>query len=320
MKKILVLGCSGLTGYKTLMHAKSRAFDVYGTFNARKMPPSNLMDDTGTFFALDLSKEDGGLEKAFSEIQPDVVVNCTALHNVDYCELNPQEAYSINSQSVGKIAKLCNMFASRFIHISTDFVFDGEKSSAYVETDNPNPVNLYAKSKLAGEVEAKQANSFALVRTSVVYGWTPLEVQGSYSSSGKPMNFALWAISKLKDNDALQIVDDQYASPTLADTLAAVCLRIASLDNNDIYHVSSASCNSRYEFARKIAEVMGYSSAEIKPVKTNSLNQKAKRPRNSCLNCQKVQKLLKFRLPDIDQSLFIMRSQMEVEAPSLLGN
>jgi dTDP-4-dehydrorhamnose reductase len=319
--KIFVIGASGLAGYKTATHAQSRNYDVYGTFNARKMPPNSIRDEIGTFFALDLKENgDDGLKKAFTEIKPDVVVNCTALHNVDYCELNPTEAYLVNSQSVRKIASLCNNFGSRFIHISTDFVFDGEKSSPYLETDNPNPLNLYAKSKLSGELEATQAKSFALVRTSVVYGWTPIEVQGSYSSSGKPINFALWAINQLKDKNPLQIVDDQYSSPTLADILGAVCVKLANSNENGIYHVSGASCNSRYEFTKRIAEVMGYSSAEIKPIQTNSLNQKAQRPRNSCLNCQKVQKLLNIKLPDIEQSLFIMRSQMELEAPRLLGN
>ena len=165
-----------------------------------------------------------------------------------------------------------------------------------------------------------KTNSFAVVRSSVIYGWTPLEVQGSSSSSGKPMNFALWAINKLKNKDTLRIVNDQYSSPTLADTLAAVSLRVAAVDKNEIYHVAGASCNSRYEFTRKIAEVMGYPSSQIKPIESNVLNQAAKRPRNSCLNCQKVQGHLKFRLPDIEQSLFIMRSQMEIDNPSLLGN
>ena len=158
MKKILIFGASGLTGFKTIMLAKSRDFDVYGSFNARKIPLDILKDNSGTFFALDLRNDNSndGLEKSFREIRPDIVVNCTALHNVDYCELNPQEAYFINSQIVGNVAKLCNKFGSRLIHISTDFVFDGEKTSAYVETDKPNPINLYAKSKLAGENEAMQ--------------------------------------------------------------------------------------------------------------------------------------------------------------------
>jgi dTDP-4-dehydrorhamnose reductase len=320
MKKILVVGSSGLTGYKTILLAKSRNFDVYGTFNARKMPRGIMNDDSGAFFNLDLNKDTDGLKEAFSDIKPDVVVNCTALHNVDYCEQNPQEAYFINSQVVGKMAKLCNMFGSRFIHISTDFVFDGEKSSGYVETDNPNPINLYAKSKLSGELEANHASSYSVIRSSVIYGWTPVEVQGSYSSSGKPMNFALWAINKMKNKETIEIVNDQYSSPTLADTLASVCLRIAALDKNEVYHVSGTSCISRYEFTRKIAEVMGYTSSEIKPIESKNFNQKAPRPRNSCLNCQKVQKELKYKLPDIEQSLSVMRAQIELGNPSLLGN
>jgi dTDP-4-dehydrorhamnose reductase len=134
------------------------------------------------------------------------------------------------------------------------------------------------------------------------------------------MNFALWAISKMNRGEELKIVNDQFTSPTLADILAAVALRIAVLEKNELYHVSGGSCLSRYEFTKKISTMMGYSSSSIKPVKSNSFLQAAQRPMNSCLNCQKLQTELIYELPDVDQSLAIMRSQIEVESPYLLGN
>ena len=124
----------------------------------------------------------------------------------------------------------------------------------------------------------------------------------------------------MKRAEELKIVNDQYASPTLADTLAAVALRVAETEKNALYHVSGTSCISRYNFTKKIACAMGYSDNLVKPVESRSFVQAAKRPTNSCLNCEKLQKELNYNLPDVDQSLAIMRSQMEMESPSLLGN
>jgi dTDP-4-dehydrorhamnose reductase len=318
-RTLLVLGASGLTGYKLMQLGKKR-FETYGTYNLRVPSSSENNDNNKLFIKLDITKEQD-LIKLFKEIRPDIVVNTTALHNVDYCESHKEEAFDVNSIAVGKIVDLCNNLGSRLIHVSTDFVFDGQKQTSYSESDRPNPMSVYAKSKLEGELLVKKcAASFSILRPSVVYGWTPLETQGSTSSSGKPMNFALWAISKMNKGEELQIVNDQFTSPTLADILAAVALRVAVLEKNELYHVSGMSCLSRYEFTKKLGTLMGYPTHSIRPVRGNSFLQAAKRPMNSCLDCQKLQTELGYRLPDVDQSLAIMRSQIEVESPCLLGN
>lgn len=307
---LLVLGASGLVGYKTMQLSGSR-FETYGTYNLRIPYDKSLIK-------LDISKHDD-LRKLFVEIKPDIVVNTVALHNVDYCETHEEEAFNINSKAVAALADLCNNSGSRLIHISTDFVYDGN-TGYYTEYDPPNPQNIYAKSKLQGEYEAKRASSHSILRTSVIYGWTPLESEITKSSSGKPINFALWALSKIKKGETLKIVGDQFSSPTLADVLAAVIVRLASTEKNDVYHVSGTTCISRYEFTRKVANVMGYSDNLIMPVASRSFVQAAKRPANSCLSCKKLQKDLNFNLLNLEQSLAIMRSQIEVESPSLLGN
>lgn len=309
---ILVLGASGLTGYKAMQQARKRFSNVYGTYNSRVSPDKSLIK-------LDLAKEEE-LSKLFMEIKPDVILNATALHNVDYCESHPDEAFHINSKIVGKAASLCNNIGSRLLHISTDYVFDGLKKM-YSETDAPSPLSAYAKSKLEGESQARKCSSFSILRPSVVYGWTPLETQGSNSSSGKPMNFALWALSKLAKGEELKIVNDQYTSPTLADVLSSVALRLAERETNDLYHVAGLACVSRYDFTVKLASIMGYSAEQfVKPIESKSFVQAAKRPTYSCLNCEKIQRDLGLVLPDIEQSLRIMRSQIEIESPALLGN
>jgi dTDP-4-dehydrorhamnose reductase len=311
MKKMLILGASGLTGYKVMQMAKSR-FVVQGTYNARSTPYAQLVK-------LDLSLPEG-LEKLMRETRPDIVVNTTALHNVDYCESHPEEAYHINATMVKDMARHCDNIGARLIHLSTDFVFDGKKGAPYSESDPPNPESVYAKSKLKGETHAKACGSWCIIRTSVVYGWTPLETQGSTSSSGKPMNFALWALSKMAKAEELKIASDQFTSPTLADMLASVIVKVAGAGKNDLYHVAGRSCTSRYEFTKKLALMMGYRAAAIQPVESKSLAQVAKRPARSCLDCEKVQSDLGYRLLDVDESLAVMRSQIEMESPNLLGS
>ncbi|MDP9288010.1 MAG: dTDP-4-dehydrorhamnose reductase [Thermoproteota archaeon] len=311
MNKVLaVLGASGLTGYKAMQLARKR-FDSHGTYNKR-----NVIDKT--LIKLDITKEEE-VKNFLAETKPDIVLNTTALHNVDYCEAHQDEAYMVNSKAVGFIADACNNLGSRLVHISTDFVFDGRKSP-YTEFDTPNPLSVYARSKLEGENLVKKCSSYSIVRPSVVYGWTPLETQGSTTSSGKPMNFALWALTKMNNHEELKIVSDQYTSPTLADILAAVSLRIANVENNEIYHVAGTSCMSRYEFTKKIASTMGYLSDGIVPIESQTLRQAASRPIQSCLNCDKLQNELGYKLPSIEESLSIMRSQIEIESPALLGN
>ncbi|WP_337862759.1 dTDP-4-dehydrorhamnose reductase [Nitrososphaera sp.] len=312
-KKMLVLGASGLTGYKVMQLAKSR-FDVQGTYNARSTSYDLLLK-------LDLSKPDE-LNKLMHEVKPDVVVNTTALHNVDYCESHPEEAYHINAAMVKEMAEHCDNIGARFVHISTDFVFDGRKGAPYTESDPPNPESVYAKSKLEGETFARTCQSWCVIRTSVVYGWTPLETQGSTSSSGKPMNFALWALSKLARAEELKIVRDQFTSPTLADVLAAVIVKVAgtAVGKNELYHVAGTSCTSRYEFTRKLASMMGYRADAVQPVESKLFAQVAKRPALSCLDCSKVQSALGYRLLNVDESLAVMRSQIEMESPNLLGS
>jgi dTDP-4-dehydrorhamnose reductase len=315
--KILILGSSGLTGYKLALIADEKKLEIYGTYNKRSIPAK--IANKGTFFKTNLN-EVGELAKIFNQVKPDVLLNCVALHDVDYCERNPQEALLINASLVEKIVSLCNAFGTRFIHFSTDYVFDGKKGSSYIETDHPNPLSIYGKSKLAGEQYAKKAQSYSIIRPSVIYGWTPSEAQGTSSSSGKSMNFALWTLSKLVNGDVLNIVIDQFTSPTFVDSLAEAALALASIAANETYHIAGNFCINRYDFTVEIAKAMGYSDAIIKPTETRFLKQLAERPFSSCLNCNKVQKQLNMKIPTLEESLNALRSEIESESPSLVRN
>ena len=311
MKKILIFGVSGLTGYKIAKNASSK-YDVYGTYNVR---PTKL--ENCNTFKLDLIQADQ-VHKIFAEIKPDIVVNTTALHNVDYCEENKNQATQVNMEIVKTLYGNSEKYNSRLIHISTDYVFDGKETRPYAESDKALPISVYGQSKLDGENVLAKSNHVT-IRPSVVYGWTPLELAGTMSSSGKPMNFALWVLTKLNKKEPLKIVTDQFASATLADSLAESILKIAETDRSGLYHVSGISCESRYDFTIKLAEKFGYDTSLISPTTSTSFVQKAKRPSYSCLDCQKAIKEFRLKLLTTNQSLDVMKSQVEKEAPYLLG-
>jgi dTDP-4-dehydrorhamnose reductase len=309
-KKLLILGVSGLTGYKIAKTANSE-YEIYGTFNVRSVKLDNC-----NVFPLDLTKKED-VTKIFSEIKPDLVINTTALHNVDYCEENREQTSLVNTEVVRHLYENSEKIGSKLVHISTDYVFDGRKKSPYSESDTALPISFYGQSKLQGEMILSNSRHI-VVRPSIVYGWTPLELAGTTSSSGKPMNFAMWLLAKLHNNEPLKIVTDQFASATLADSLAESILNIAETDKSGLYHVSGLSCESRYDFAMKLAEKFGYNVSLISPIMSTSFVQKAKRPSYSCLDCHKAIKEFRLKLLTTDQALNIMKSQVEKEAPNFI--
>jgi len=311
-KKLLVLGISGLTGYKIAKAAYSK-YDVYGSFNIRPVKIDNCLT-----FQLDLTQRDN-IDRIFSKIKPDFVINTTALHNVDYCEENYEQATLVNTESIRYLYENSEKIGSKLIHISTDYVFDGKKTSPYTELDEAIPISFYGQSKLGGE-KILSGSRHTVVRPSVVYGWTPLELAGTTSSSGKPMNFAMWLLTKLNRKEQLKIVTDQFASATLADSLAEACLKITTTDKSGLYHVSGLSCESRYDFAIKLAEKFGYDTNLISKSNSSSFIQKAKRPQYSCLDSQKATKEFGLRLLTTEEALDIMKRQVEEESPNLLNS
>ncbi len=206
----------------------------------------------------------------------DIVINCAAFTNVDDSEIKHKIAYLINHLAVENLAKLCSKNKVQLIHISTDYVFDGEKKYLYTELDIPNPKNNYGMSKLKGEnsmLEQELINS-VIIRTS----WL-------YSEFSK--NFVTKIINKLNTNKIINVVEDEYGSPTCANDLAHVILNIIpKLDNSktEIYHYSNSGICSRYEFAKYISELLT-KKIEIKPI---SKDKKDIRPIFSALNSQKI--------------------------------
>jgi dTDP-4-dehydrorhamnose reductase len=300
--KLLVIGGSGLLGYR-IVELAAKKHETFFTYNYR---PVKIGDATG----LKLDKCDREeTSKAIEKVRPDVVIDTAAQHNVDYCETHKEEAWKINVEGTRNVVDGCKQIGARMIFLSTDYVFDGTKGS-YNEQDQLNPINYYGKTKLEAENVVKNAGiRFAITRTSVIYGWNPNEIAGLKSSSGKSVNFVIWALRKLRAGEEIKAVTDQYSSPTLADNLAEVLLTMASSDEQGVYHTAGTSCLNRYDFTLKIARIFGFDNTLVKPVTSEAFKQAAQRPMRCCLDVSKTERAFNVKLLDAETGLHVIKTQ-----------
>lgn len=208
-------------------------------------------------------------------LSPDVVINTAAFHKTDACEDDPLKTFSVNAIGSKNVAQICGEIGASYVYISTDYVFDGNKGKPYTEEDLPNPINTYGISKVAGEHYAKLAKKYYIVRVSSLFG-----VSGA---RGKGGNFVETMIQKAKNNEEINVVCDMFMSPTYTKEAADIIKRI--IKNKlpyGVYHASNKGYCSWYTFAEAIFKLLRLNT-DIKPIKTEALNLKAKRPKFSAL-------------------------------------
>jgi len=293
MDRVLIIGISGLLGSRAFEIGKED-YEIFGTYNQHKI-------EREKFFGLDVTKREK-VFKVIEKIKPDLVIDTHALHNVDYCETHPEEAWLVNVEGTKNVAESCKRIGCKMIFISTDYVFDGEKLR-YTEKDKPRPLNYYAKTKLIAEriLDALDLN-YIIVRTAVLYG---------KGGMGK-LNFVLWAIQKLKNKEKINVVIDQYNNPTFADNLAKILFALYEKDAKGIFHATGKDCLSRYEFALKIAKTFGLNQSLIEPITTPELNQIAPRPRRVDLVTEKVKRVTGIEPIGVEEGLSILKQQLGI--------
>jgi len=263
-RKILIIGASGFLGNK-LIEVFSKEFEVLGTYNSKKKEK---------LIQLDISNE-AQVKETIEKINPDIIMLTAAETNVDLCETNVQHAEKVNIKGVENVTKCCGNI--KLVYYSTDSVFDGEKGN-YVETDVPNTVNFYGKTKLMAEEAVKKLNNFLILRTCMLY-----------SDQSESPKFINWLIRNLNENKKVNVVIDLFATPTLIDDLATASLELIRKDRTGIYHVAGATALSCYDMATTVAEVFGFDKSLINPVKDIELKRAAKRPKFSTLNISKLE-------------------------------
>ena len=300
MNRLLIIGSSGLVGSKLAALSAKHGFEAYNTMNRRRTSLPQVKQ-------LDITDRDATL-RLVKEIHPNVIVNAAAITNVDYCETHRDEARKVNVDGVSNLAEAASENNTRLVQISTDYVFDGTVGH-YAEDDTPRPLDYYAQTKLDSEKIVSRLSSYGIARPSVIYGWNPPETSGTASDSVKPMNFAMFVVDRLKRNETVRAVRDQYSSPTFADNLAEALLRLAKHHSNGIFHTAGRSCLSRYEFAVKLAGLFGYSTRLVHPVFSSEFEQLAVRPKNSCLLVEKAEKALGMTFFTADEGITEMKKQ-----------
>lgn len=287
MKRLFITGGSGLLGSRFRKFSKD--YEVISTYNR------NVEENA---VKLDITNEKDVLDKITS-INPDLVIHPAALTNVDYCEDHQKEADQINAQGTLNIVKACEEADAKLIYVSTDFVFDGEKGK-YQENDKTNPISYYGLSKLKGEEFVINSNiNYAIARVSVLYGWH------------KNFNYVTWVINELNENNQINIVTDEFNSPTYAENAAEAILNIYSKDKEGIYHIAGDERINRFEFAKNIAQVFELDESLINPIKSSDLIRKAKRPMDSSLSVEKAKNDLDIKLLNTKEGLIEMKKVME---------
>jgi dTDP-4-dehydrorhamnose reductase len=203
-------------------------------------------------------------------VRPQVIINTAAYTDVDGCESNKDMAFKVNALGARNVAIAAREFGARLVHISTDYIFDGQKSDPYREYDQPNPINVYGASKLLGETFVKeQTHRFFIVRTAWLYGKT-----------GR--NFVKTMLKLAQEKEELQVVNDQWGTPTYTGDLAKQIKRLILTELYGTYHCTSQGSCTWYEFALGIFKQAGL-DVKVKPVTSDEFPRPAKRPKNSVL-------------------------------------
>jgi dTDP-4-dehydrorhamnose reductase len=244
--------------------------------------------------ALDV-RDPRSIERAFADVNPDLVINTAAYTAVDKAETEPELAFLLNRNGARKFAEAAARRNVPIIHLSTHYVFDGLKSAPYDETDEARPATVYGLSKLEGEEAVRQANpQHVIIRT----GWV-------YSATGR--NFFTRVLNAASGTDPLKVVADQHGNPTYAPHFATAVLTLARRLLSEraqnawgTYHLAGAGTATWYEFAQSIndnLERLGKKRPEIEPISTAEYPTATKRPPNSMLDCRKLEHTFDLRLP-----------------------
>jgi dTDP-4-dehydrorhamnose reductase len=223
------------------------------------------------------------IARVIERVVPDTVINCTAFHNVDVCEAQPERAFAVNAVAVDRLARLCKERDATFVTISTDYVFDGEAGRPYVESDVPRPISAYGVSKLAGEllVGRLQMKAF-VVRTCGLYG--------TRVSSSKGYTFVDRIIKQAKAHETIRIVRDVVASPTYAVHLADALRALLRTQDYGLYHAAAAGAVSWYDFAAEVLRQAGVDHP-IEPIPATVWKPGTRRPLFSALASVKLEAL-----------------------------
>ena len=291
-KRIMIIGSNGMLGQR---------LTSYFMFKRDVELLCTSFEDESLFSKVNYSKIDIStpreVKKIINNFCPDVIINGTAYTNVDGCESEKELSWKVNVTGIENLVKYVKGCKSQLIHISSDYIFDGT-DGPYHETDLPNPISYYGKTKLAGENAIVSSDiDYTIIRTNVLY--VPTEY-------GRP-DFVKWIVTSLQNKEKIRIVNDQINNPTYIEDLVSAIVKIIETKKKGIYNIGGSELLSRLEFTYKIADYFKLDKSLITEIITAELNQPAPRPLRSGLVNLKAETELGYRPHRIDETLFLMK-------------
>jgi dTDP-4-dehydrorhamnose reductase len=301
MSRFMVTGASGLLGLNFALAVDGRKHQVIGVDNRNPLGWVNFKTSPA-----DLT-EPNIIEKLIEEIKPDVILHCAAMANVDACEKDPGSAELVNAKLPGKIANAAGYHDIKMIHISTDAVFDGQKGN-YSETESPNPLSVYARTKLEGEQAVLSANVQALVTRVNFYGWS---ISGNRS-------LAEFFVNSLSEGKDVKGFTDIHFCPMMVLDLAATLVEAAEKNLRGLYHCVGPQSMSKYDFGVAIARKFGFDEKLVHAASVKDGGLKAARSPNLTLSTQKLTAALGHDLPGFEAGLAKFHDQYRHGYPQML--
>ena len=299
MKKIIVTGSNGLLGQKvTDLSIQDSEIELIATSVG---PNRHNLKDGYRYEELDVLDLDR-LNELVARYQPDSIIHTAAMTNVDACEAERTKCYALNVQSVKNLVDVCQRRDIQLIHLSTDFIFDGE-DGPYTEEAEPNPLSYYGETKLESELILKNSSChWAILRTIIVYG-----IVNDMSRS----NIVLWAKGALEKGEPIHVVNDQWRMPTLAEDLAACCLLAVKKNASGVFNVSGKDLMSILEIVERVADHYRLNKSLIKAISAESLNQAAKRPKKTGFILDKAIVELGYSPHSFEEGMALMDKQLK---------
>ena len=289
--KFLVTGSAGLVGQQVVKDL-SKSNQVFSCYNESK-------PEYGDSVKMDLKNYEM-ISSVLTEIKPDVVIHLGAMTGVDLCEKEKTSASEINTKATEIIAKECSKLNSFLVYVSTDYVFDGN-FGMYKEDDVANPLGFYGKSKLEGEKAVQNfSTNWCIARTSTPFGLHPTK-----------KSFPMWVIENLQKQKQIDVLIDQFTSPTYIPNLSRMLIEISERRITGIIHVAGASKISRYQMASMISDKLNLDGTLLKQISMNKMKWVAQRPKDSSLDVSRASSILNEKPQKIDQSLNLFIDEMK---------